>query len=821
MQSGVVKHLALGAGLSVLYLWAGTLGLKMASLNPSVSPVWPPTGLALAAMLLLGVRYWPAVFIAAVLLNMAQSGHWPSSLGIATGNTLEAVLGAMLARRFARGTQCFDQPGDILRFVFLAVNPSTALAATIGVTSLWLGHLIPSERLAPAWLTWWLSGFVSNLVVAPMLILWLRRPTPRLEPSQRLEAASLILALLGVGLLVFGRANFIAGKAYPLGFLMLPPMLWAVLRFGQRGAILSVVMVSGIAVWCTLNRMGPYAIDSNNDALLLLQAFIGVNSLTMLVLAAVARQHSSALASLNDNEQRLWMALEAGQMGTWEWEIPTGHVRWSRGLEQIHGLAPGQFAGTFQAFLDDVHPEDRARVQEQVARTLQERRDHHIEYRLLPKDGRMRWVEGRGQLVLTSSGEPIRMVGVCTDITERKIGLEERERLLERERNARAEAERANRSKDDFLAVLSHELRTPLTPVLITASMLETDKTLTPRIRTDLQTIRRNVEMEARLIDDLLDLTRIGRGKLKLELQVTDLHEIVRRAIDICCRDAEMRIVVELQAQRHHIHGDAGRIQQVFCNLLNNARKFTPPGGTITVRSGNPQPVTVSIDVTDTGVGIAPEKMSRLFHAFEQGDTPRARRAGGLGLGLAISKALITAHRGMLSAASPGVGQGATFCVQLAAVEVPAEAGVGRSPTPLNSAAAGNRPMRILLVEDDASTLEAMRRLLEAIGHDVVDATSVASAIEAAAREPIDLVISDLGLPDGLGYELMRTVADKYGVQGIALSGYGMAGDIRQSREAGFAEHLTKPIDMDTLEAAIARVASSVAAAASSTARAG
>src|SRR5262249_6396160 len=151
---------------------------------------------------------------------------------------------------------------------------------------------------------------------------------------------------------------------------------------------------------CTLNRMGPYAIESNNDALLLLQAFIGVNSLTMLVLAAVARQHSNALASLNDNEQRLWMALEAGQMGTWEWDITTGHVRWSRGLEQIRGMAPGEFAGTFQAFLDDVHADDRARVQEQVAKTLQERRDHHIEYRLLPKDGRMRWVEGRGQLVL-------------------------------------------------------------------------------------------------------------------------------------------------------------------------------------------------------------------------------------------------------------------------------------------------------------------------------------------------------------------------------------------------------------------------------------
>jgi signal transduction histidine kinase/ActR/RegA family two-component response regulator len=448
-----------------------------------------------------------------------------------------------------------------------------------------------------------------------------------------------------------------------------------------------------------------------------------------------------------------------------------------------------------------VHPDDRDRVQKEIKDAVEGRREHHVQYRLLLKDGSIRWVEGRGQLVRNRDGKPVAMLGVCSDITQTRLAQEERERLLERERTARSEAERANRSKDNFLAVLSHELRTPLTPVLLTTSLLENDANLPDSIRGDIQMIRRNVEMEARLIDDLLDMTRITRGKLQLNLQTTDLHEIVLRAIDICCRGTNINLKVELNAKRHHIRADAGRIQQVLWNLLNNARKFTPAGGTISVRSGNRDEKTIQVEVTDTGVGIPADILPKLFLAFEQGDSAEAKRAGGLGLGLAISKALVHGHGGILRATSEGQGRGSTFAVEFATVPPPP----AQPPNGRARPHAGQKRARILLVEDNEVTLKVLRRLLQSREHHVVEATSIATAKEAAAREPVDLVISDLGLPDGLGHEVMRELGKLYGVRGIAISGYGMPADIDQSRKAGFVEHLVKPIDAAALEAAIAR----------------
>jgi len=321
-----------------------------------------------------------------------------------------------------------------------------------------------------------------------------------------------------------------------------------------------------------------------------------------------------------------------------------------------------------------------------------------------------------------------------------------------------------------------------------------------------LQTIRRNVELEARLIDDLLDLTRITRGKLQLDLHLVDIHELIQRAIDICCRDRRTKLDVKLQARQHRVNADPARIQQVFWNLLNNAQKFTPESGTVSVRSRNENDDIV-VEVIDTGAGIEPDLLPKLFAAFAQGDRVNAQRgSSGLGLGLAISKALITAHGGTVTASSEGRGRGSTFIVQLPTVFQPDE------PKPRETERAQTRDdqsqgLRILLVEDHESTLAMLGKLLSVMGHQVTPATSIAAAMRAFEGKSFDLMISDLGLPDGLGYDLMQRVKSQYGIKGIALSGYGMDSDVRRSKEAGFFEHLTKPIDMDTLEAAIARAA--------------
>ena len=381
------------------------------------------------------------------------------------------------------------------------------------------------------------------------------------------------------------------------------------------------------------------------------------------------------------------------------------------------------------------------------------------------------------------------------------------------------QAKTANQAKDRFLATLSHELRTPLTPVLALVSKLERANDLSDDLRRNLAVIRRNVELEARLIDDLLDLTRISRGKVEIQPEVTPVHALLRHALQICTADAaaagRLRVETDFHAPEPRVWADGPRLTQVFWNLLSNAVKFTPEGGTIRVstriETGEGGEPSVVIEIADTGNGIDPDVLPRIFDAFEQGRLDTARLFGGLGLGLAISKAILDAHGGSLSAESGGRGQGTTFTVRMALYAGAAQAPAG---APDESAGAAERPLSILLVEDHADTADAIAELLRERSHHVAVAGSVAAALEIAAAAAaegsgLDLVISDLGLPDGSGHTLMRELKDRYGLAGIALSGYGTEQDLRESETAGFAAHLTKPISLDTLLAEIRRVGAS------------
>jgi two-component system CheB/CheR fusion protein len=395
----------------------------------------------------------------------------------------------------------------------------------------------------------------------------------------------------------------------------------------------------------------------------------------------------------------------------------------------------------------------------------------------------------------------IGVMGIARDITERK-------RVEQELREAKEAAEAANRAKDQFLAMLSHELRTPLTPVLATVTCLEARSDLSPDLRRDITMIRRNVEMEARLIDDLLDLTRVSRGKIELHYEALDAHASLRRALDICQRDIEsnrLELSLCLWAESHHIWADPARMQQVFWNLINNAVKFTGKGGRITLRTFNDEHGRLVVQVSDTGVGISPELLPQIFNAFEQGEATRQRQFGGLGLGLAISKALVDRHGAELFAESDGPDRGATFTLRIDSVEVaPAAAD---PPADFARDAGGAKNLRILLVEDHKDTRMMMASLLRLLGHQVETATCVREALERGDSQEFDLLISDIGLPDGSGLEIMRTLHREQGLRGIALSGYGMEEDIRQSKSAGFEEHLTKPIDLRTLERAIQELA--------------
>ncbi len=352
--------------------------------------------------------------------------------------------------------------------------------------------------------------------------------------------------------------------------------------------------------------------------------------------------------------------------------------------------------------------------------------------------------------------------------------------------------------------MLSHELRTPLTPVFLTISLMESHPELPTELRDELATIRRNVELESRLIGDLLDLTRIAQGKLQLDVVETDVHLLVRAAVDICQREDSARLTVDLRACQHHVKGDPTRLQQIFWNLINNAQKFTDPHGTITVRSSDTPEGFLRIEVSDSGEGIAPDVLPKLFTAFEQGDIRTIRQQAGLGLGLAISRRLVEAHGGSITAQSDGKGHGSTFLVELPTTVPPHQ--VTAASAPPATAETPNAPLEVLLVEDHVPTLRVLAKLLGRLGHRVTTASSLASAAALCRQKRFDLLLSDLGLPDGSGLDLMRLVADDYQGRSIALTGFGMEADVRASQDAGFARHITKPVDLDTLNEAIRRL---------------
>lgn len=368
----------------------------------------------------------------------------------------------------------------------------------------------------------------------------------------------------------------------------------------------------------------------------------------------------------------------------------------------------------------------------------------------------------------------------------------------------------ANAAKDHFISTLSHELRTPLNPIFAILSNLEENSALSAEVQEELATLRRNLELEARLIDDMLDLTRIARGEFPLHMAVMDLHEVLRSAYETCRTSAEAKGIVvrwDLRAAVTHVNGDAARLQQVFWNLMGNAVKFSPVGARMEVTTSLVNQHAVRVSIRDHGRGIAPESIGQIFQPFEQGDTAVAGQFGGLGLGLAISKGIVNHHKGSIEASSAGRGMGSTFSVTLPVTSAPVSrpASIPLSQTPPLG-------IRILLVDDHKDTRNSLRTVLVKRGHSVILAASCEEALACSAKQPFDLVISDLGLPDGTGHELMIKLKAAHSIRGIALSGYGMEADINRSLKAGFDTHLTKPVNIPALDAAIAQVMAAAAA---------
>ncbi|WP_395746960.1 ATP-binding protein [Prosthecobacter sp.] len=362
----------------------------------------------------------------------------------------------------------------------------------------------------------------------------------------------------------------------------------------------------------------------------------------------------------------------------------------------------------------------------------------------------------------------------------------------------------ASEAKDKFLAMISHELRTPLNPVLSIISGLNENPDFPEAFREDIAVVLRNIQLETRLIDDLLDFHRIIKGNLNFASEPVDMHAMIRNVIDICRADVRQRghhLRVTLAADKSVVSGDPARLQQVLWNILKNAIKFTEPGGEISVSTTVEAPDTLLITVVDNGRGIEVEMLGSIFSAFEQGSVQGLAQFGGLGLGLAIVKTFVQKHSGTVDAESPGRNLGATFSVRLPLMlvaGVPADA-LGDLRSSPGKAVPLLVTGRILLIDDHADTLWSLNRLLMRHGYEVITCSSYSEALQLARRGGFDVIISDLGLPDGSGLDLIREIRQFSDAPAIALSGYGMESDMTQTREAGFATHLTKPVDFPEL----------------------
>ena len=1020
---------ALLVAIGVAYFLAGKAGLHyFASLHASASPVWPPAGIALAAFLLVGRRVWPAVFVAAFLVNLTTAGSILTSLAIAIGNTLAGLAGARLVERFLGGLRVFERASDAFRFLVMAAVPSAALSATIGVTALVATGYAPWSGYWAIWATWWLGDVAGDVVVVPAVLLWYRHRDLGRLGERPAEALLLLLGLVGVSQMVFAGVVPFARKTYALEFLLIPVLLWAAFRFGPREAATSVLVVFGLAIAGTVRGFGPFATGVPNESLLLLQAFMVTTAVTILPVATLVweraraeRERAGLLAGEQsaraEAEERRRVAeelaatarsftetLDVGDVGARVVSVvlgtfgvraaglrlrapdgalvgvafsggmarafrpghvvPAGNVSvsglavaegvavWSEDVfadarlvvaeELRRGMAEagdasvlaaplrvkGQVIGalsvadrrgrrftpaeidTLQAFANQAavavenarlfeeatrqrresevvaalaaemnRSLDLDRVLQQVAEAAQTLCGGDLTYIVLGDpdsdalrlrlsvgsglrpDHELRLAPGKGLggLVL-ATGRPYRTADARHDphvhldhravieaegirsglivpirgedaveglvyvsrrtvapFTERDEAVGQRladhaaiairnSRLFAAERAARAEATAANRAKDHFLATLSHELRTPLNAMLGWLRMLRDPRMEESRKTHAIDVIERNARLQAQLINDLLDVSRIIAGKLELERFALDLVPVVQEAVDAIRGDVEAKalvLTVSLDPATGEVLGDPTRLQQIVANLLSNAVKFTPGGGAVEVRlvrAGGQARLTVA----DSGEGIDNRVLPHVFEPFQQADITTTRAHQGLGLGLAIVRQLVEAHGGRVRAESAGRGAGATFVVELPIVTV-------RTPRvrvgAVERSSAGTRldGLRLLVVDDHGDARELLGVVLRERGAVVHLAGGVAEALEIMARAAVDVLVSDLAMPGADGYELITAVrAAGRGVPAVALTAY-VGDEVRErALRLGFAAHATKPVDPEDLVELIA-----------------
>jgi PAS domain S-box-containing protein len=826
------------AVLAALYFGLAKLSLLLAIPPGYATAVWPPSGLAVAVILLAGNRMWPAIWLGAALANLTVQDSGMAALLIGTGNALEAVVGAALIRRLIGIPTRFESGEDVFKFVAVAAAAST-VAATLGVSAIAITAPTGLTEFVTNWATWWQGDLTGIIVFAPLILFWSARPSRGLSTSKKIEATLFALVLAVAGYIVFGSGMASLGFSPALLLLTFPLIIWAALRFEQLEVAAAITALCAIAVVYTVVGRGPFVSSSVNASLLLLLAFVSIVAVTGLVLSAVVGQRRRAMEALHQGHDELELRVslrtqeleEANQSlrqdivvrtkledelrrseekfrllvgGIRDYAVfmldPEGRIAtWNDGAEAIKGYKAEEIIGEHfsrfypQEAIDAKFPQMELEVAARVGR-------FEDEGWRLRKDGTAFWANVIITALFDSSGQLRGFAKVTRDMTERRriVALEQSERKM-----------------NEFLAMLGHELRNPLAPIRNALDLMHLQSNGDSRLEWARSVIDRQLTQLTRLVDDLLDIGRISSGKIALHREPIEINAAVQRAVEASrpLADASQHTLeVRLSPEPVTVDGDLTRLSQAVLNLLTNAIKYTPSGGRIEVDVAREGDMAV-IHVKDSGIGMSPELIPRVFDLFVQGERSLDRSEGGLGIGLTLVKRLVSLHGGTVSVHSAGPGQGSEFAIS---IPVLAQSSAPKQTQPAASRASAHRRSRVLVVDDNRDSADTLAALLEAWGHEVRTLYDGPSAIAATAEFQPNVVLLDIGLPKMNGYEVaaqLRKSASRRPLILVAFTGYGQDEDRRRVREAGFDYHLVKPLEPAELQKILDSVIADAAAA--------
>jgi hypothetical protein len=741
--------------LAALYFAVAKLGLLTAVAQAVVSSAWPPAGLALAALLLLGVRYWPGIAIGAFLVNASAGVPLAGAAGIAVGNTLEAVVGALLLQRVARFRPSLERLRDVLALVLLAAALSTTVSATIGVTSLWFSGAISPAAYGSLWFVWWSGDAMGVLVFGSLLLTWAATPRLREAPSRALEALALVLLLV-----VLTGALFRLPYSYV--YAIFPVVIWAALRFGPRGATTATTLVASLAVWYTLQGQGPFVASTPTQNLALLQTFLGLLAVTALVVAALVTERTTAQQALTESEAHYRLLFESNPNPLFVYALDT------LALLAVNEAAVGQYGYPREELLamtvEQLHPPEELPAVRDLAAKSETGLRNRGEWRQRKKDGTIIDVE-LTRNTLTFAGRPAALA-MAHDITKRKS--------VETQLLQAQKMEAVGR----LAGGIAHDFNNLLTAILGSSDFLLEDSSLDDQRRADVEDIRQGAQRAAALTRQLLAFSRqqvLAPRVLDLNALIADLEKMLRRLIG---EDIQFRTA--LAPGVGAVRADPGQLEQVIMNLAVNARDAMPHGGKLTVETANADlddayaqahlPAVpgryAMLAVSDTGTGMDTQVKAHIFEPF----FTTKETGKGTGLGLATVYGIVKQSNGYIWVYTEP-GQGTSFKIYLPRVAAAAEPPAPKPMTP----ASLNGSETILLAEDEESVRNLTRRILAAHGYTVLTAADGQEALRLADQHagPIHLLLTDVVMPNMGGRQLAeRVVSARPATKVLYLSGY-------------------------------------------------